>query len=154
MVQTISVKDIALKILQPGETMESAVNRIKNWTREGLITPVGDRHPGTGRARQYPRKVLYEAALLQKLIDCTGIGAIEAGPLLKEVKKRADVTSLVSEIRGAGMPVLVICRSSGEGKWGIAVGQLEEFPKIALKNPHDTYTIVDLKRLFDTSSQD
>src|ERR1700730_13603223 len=123
MAQTISVKDIALKILRSGETMEAAVNRIKNWTREGLITPVGDRHPGTGRARQYPRRVLFEAALLQLLVDCTGIGAINAGPLLHEAKKRLAVIIKNGDFENA---VLLIGRSMVVNGFNMGVGKFDD----------------------------
>src|SRR5258708_33650273 len=83
---TVTAKDIAEKIQRPGEELQVAVDRLRNWTREGLIKPVGTKHPGKGRAKQYPRKAIFEAGLLQLLIDCTGIGAVGAAPLLDRAR--------------------------------------------------------------------
>ena len=49
MAQTITAKDIAEKIKKPGEKRQVAVDRLKNWTREGLLKPTGEKHPGKGR---------------------------------------------------------------------------------------------------------
>jgi DNA-binding transcriptional MerR regulator len=152
--RTLTVNDIAEKIRRPGEDLRVAGDRIRNWTREGLLSTVGDKHPGTGRSRLYSPKALVEAGLVQVLTDCTGIAVHKIAPLLKEAKKRADLISLVSDIRAAGVPVLIICRSSGESEWEIASCQLEEFPEFALRKAYDTYTIIDLKRLFDTLPQE
>jgi hypothetical protein len=150
MVQTISVKDIAMKILRPGETMESAINRVKNWTREGLIRPVGDRHPGTGRARQYHRRVLFEAALLQVLVDCTGIGAISAGPLLDAAKKKLSMLSIIKSDGDFENTVLLIGRSMGVNEFYMDIGPLDKLPGMLQESgPCDTHTIVNLKLLLD-----
>ena len=88
MTQTLTARDIAEKIKMPGEDLRVAADRLKNWTREGLLKTVGEKNPGQGRSRQYPRSALLDALLLQTLIDCTGMGAISAGELLGEMKKR------------------------------------------------------------------
>jgi DNA-binding transcriptional MerR regulator len=48
------------------------VERIRHWTREGLITPIGEKNPGTGQHREYHEDVLPDVALLNILAD-TGI---------------------------------------------------------------------------------
>jgi DNA-binding transcriptional MerR regulator len=41
--------------------------RIRHWTREGLLLPVNQHHAGTGRHRRYGPDASYEAAILNAL---------------------------------------------------------------------------------------
>ena len=41
--------------------------RIRHWTREGLLLPVDQHHAGTGRHRRYGPDAVYEAAILNAL---------------------------------------------------------------------------------------
>src|SRR5262245_44708376 len=41
--------------------------RIRHWTREGLLLPVKQHHAGTGRHRHYSPVAIYEAAVLNAL---------------------------------------------------------------------------------------
>lgn len=41
--------------------------RIRHWTREGLLLPVNSHHAGTGRHRRYSPDAGYEAAILNAL---------------------------------------------------------------------------------------
>jgi hypothetical protein len=144
---TVTAKDIAEKIQRPGEELQVAVDRLRNWTREGLIKPVGAKHPGKGRAKQYPRKVIFEAALLQLLIDCTGIGAVAAGPLLDAAKVRLTPLLKKNEI---DLGVLLIGRSMGRSEFFMAADKFENLRQmLAQSGDHDSYTIVKLRKLLD-----
>jgi DNA-binding transcriptional MerR regulator len=41
--------------------------RIRHWTREGLLSPVDQHHAGTGRHRRYSPDTMYETAVLDAL---------------------------------------------------------------------------------------
>jgi|RhiMetdeSRZDD1v2_1073273.scaffolds.fasta_scaffold555870_2 MerR-like DNA binding protein len=41
--------------------------RIRHWTREGLLVPMGQHHAGTGRHRRYSSDTSYDAAVLNAL---------------------------------------------------------------------------------------
>jgi DNA-binding transcriptional MerR regulator len=43
---------------------DAGAERIRHWTREGLLLPVSQHHAGTGRHRHYSPETIYEAALL------------------------------------------------------------------------------------------
>ena len=43
------------------------MERICHWTREGLIKPLGEKNPGTGRHRRYDENTLAEVAVLNAL---------------------------------------------------------------------------------------
>jgi hypothetical protein len=88
---TFTAKQVAEKILRPGEELASAINRLKNWAYEGLLyqgkNALDDGtkldRPGTGRARKYSIETLVDAFLLDTLIQCTGATATSLAPHLK-----------------------------------------------------------------------
>ena len=139
---TFTVKEIAEKIRRPAEPVQAAVDRLRNWTKEGLINPVGERHPGTGRARLYSEKALFDAVLLQILTDCLGIPAVSAAPILKTAKKQIGKSPKRASF-------LVIGRSFGDSEWEVAGASLEDIPKYFGTRPgQDTNTFIDLDLLF------
>jgi hypothetical protein len=134
-----TVKDIAKKIQRPSETLQAASDRLRNWTKEGLIKTVGERHPGTGRARKYPHQALVDAVLLQVLTDCTGISAVNAAPLVKEAKQ------FLQKVDDRKFPLLVISRSVGETGWRMGRIDLSEISDWFEAKANDTHTIIDLQ---------
>jgi len=45
-------------------------DRVRHWTREGLLSPAGDKNPGTGRARLYDESAVRKARALNSLTEC------------------------------------------------------------------------------------
>jgi DNA-binding transcriptional MerR regulator len=43
--------------------------RVRHWTREGLLSPVGEKNPGTGRARLYDESAFRKARVLNSLTE-------------------------------------------------------------------------------------
>ena len=51
-----------------GEEEATRITRhIRHWTTLDLLVPVGDKHTGTGRSREYPVEEVYRAAVLLEL---------------------------------------------------------------------------------------
>ncbi len=44
--------------------------RIRHWTGEGLLSPTGEKNPGTGRARLYDEAAFRKAKVLNSLTEC------------------------------------------------------------------------------------
>jgi len=63
----LTVREIAARLAAKPKERAALVERIRHWTREGLITPIGEKNPGTGRHRKYPVTVLPDVALLNTL---------------------------------------------------------------------------------------
>ena len=40
-----------ISIASKDEDISSSMERIRHWTGEGLLTPIGEKNPGTGRKR-------------------------------------------------------------------------------------------------------
>jgi hypothetical protein len=68
-------KEIAERIAASDADIASSVERVRHWTREGLLELVGDRNPGTGRKRLYDEQALTTARILNALASFgVGIG--------------------------------------------------------------------------------
>jgi hypothetical protein len=51
------------------------IERIRHWTREGLLVPIANLHRGTGKHRRYGNEAAYDAAVLMVLAE-TGLNVI------------------------------------------------------------------------------
>ena len=71
----ITVGEIARRIKEPGEDESTVIDRLRSWTKEGLLTLASERNPGTGRKREYQERAIVEAAILSKLSRHFGIWA-------------------------------------------------------------------------------
>jgi DNA-binding transcriptional MerR regulator len=82
-----TVSEIA-EILADAPGIEPAlIERIRHWTREGLIQPIGLKHPGTGRHREYEDRVLLEVSVLEALAGL-GLKVGQQQTALKLLKER------------------------------------------------------------------
>jgi hypothetical protein len=77
-VPQITVRDIAKRIRRDDEDLDAVINRLRNWTKEGLLQFLGDKHPGTGKSRLYPEYAVIDALVLSAL-TAIGIPAVRAG---------------------------------------------------------------------------
>jgi DNA-binding transcriptional MerR regulator len=61
---TLTVGEIAAALAPIEPDVEATVQRIRHWTREGMLLPVNRLHAGTGKHRQYAADAVYDAAVL------------------------------------------------------------------------------------------
>jgi DNA-binding transcriptional MerR regulator len=52
------------------EAVRPMFERVRHWTREGLLSPAGEKNPGTGRARLYDESAFRKARVLNSLTEC------------------------------------------------------------------------------------
>jgi DNA-binding transcriptional MerR regulator len=64
---TLTVGQIVEQLGPVAPDAGAVSERIRHWTREGLILPVDQHHAGTGRHRRYGPDAVYEAAILNAL---------------------------------------------------------------------------------------
>jgi DNA-binding transcriptional MerR regulator len=97
----ITVAQMADRAGKSGDSKELFIQRVRHWTRERLLVPVGETNPGTGKHRVYRDAALYEALILEAMTD-RGIpiatqrhimGMIRAG--LREIVKSGAKSWLV-----------------------------------------------------------
>jgi hypothetical protein len=65
----LTVSQIAELIKRPDADKAAVIERLRSWTADRLIEPVGDPNPGTGRRRLYDDATVYDAAILNTLAD-------------------------------------------------------------------------------------
>jgi hypothetical protein len=82
---SLTARDIAQHLRRGDEPLSAAVDRFRNWTKMGLINPVGEVHPGTGRKKRYSPASLLEAVLLQALLHLTSRPAAELAGVVRGI---------------------------------------------------------------------
>jgi hypothetical protein len=82
---SLTARDIAQHLRRGDEPLSAAVDRFRNWTKMGLIKPVGELHPGTGRKKRYSPAALLEAVLLQSVLDLTSRPAAELAGVVRGI---------------------------------------------------------------------
>jgi hypothetical protein len=156
--QTLSVKDIARGIKRPHEELQAAIDRLRNWTDLGLIHQVGEKNPGTGRARRYSHDTLLEAALLDVLTGAVGMPAVLAVPHLRGIKKQLIAEDWKAALEGVSgqdsldRPFLVIGRLIGERGTLTTRVLLKDLPQHLqhlLAKRYDAHVLIDLRLIFD-----
>jgi hypothetical protein len=65
----LSAKEIAVRVARSDDNAQTVFERIRHWTREGLLTAFGEPNPGTGRKRQYAVSEVPKARLFNQLAD-------------------------------------------------------------------------------------
>jgi DNA-binding transcriptional MerR regulator len=65
----LTVSEIAEMLEQVPERQRTLVERIRHWTREGLLQPIGEKNPGTGRHREYEADIVVYVAVLNLLAN-------------------------------------------------------------------------------------
>ena len=139
--RTVSVNELAEQVRRgPDEDVRIAADRVRSWTREGLLTTVGEKNPGTGKSRQYHRKALVEAALLQALTETMRISVANIRPVFVDVKKHA--ATVMNDPGG----LVVLSRTPD--KWVIDSTTRSELSSFVEENPAEAHTIIDLSLLF------
>jgi DNA-binding transcriptional MerR regulator len=61
---------IVAKLNAEAAAVQPLFERIRHWTREGLLSPTGEKNPGTGRARLYDEAAFRKAKVLNSLTEC------------------------------------------------------------------------------------
>lgn len=111
----ITVKELAQRICRPNEEMSAVVERLRNWTKEGLLETVGDKNPGTGRPRRYDNDALTDALILTTLADI-GIPSVRASQLRHDRKGLLSHARLAFDMAKAkpDLPAYLVIRRNYE----------------------------------------
>jgi DNA-binding transcriptional MerR regulator len=104
-----TVGELAAAILPPHEELAAVIDRVRNWTKEGLLRPAGKKHPGTGRHRLYGEDAIKDALVLAALTGL-GVAAVRGSALLEIARHGFDVARRAQQGRLAGGTVYLIGR--------------------------------------------
>jgi hypothetical protein len=142
-VPDLTISEIAERIRKPDEELGAVIDRLKNWVKEGLLEPVGEKNPGTGRHRRFPENALIDAAILHVMTDQIGMQAVTAWKLRKLFKetrkafKKSDAERFVTIGRSPDNRAAEIGLSHAEGLAGLLAG-----------SPHESHVVINLQKLF------
>jgi hypothetical protein len=146
-VPTLTVGEIASRIWRPGDNMSEAqlVERVRGWTKEGLLVPVGEKYRGTGRHRRYPYTAVPEAMLLKVLSDSIGrMQAIKAraiGDLFQATK------AVFANGSHVGKAVIIGLTPEGDAV-EIKLTEGDQLLSILARSKCEAHLVIDLGKLF------
>lgn len=119
---TLTVGGIAeqLRALAPDE--EASIERIRHWTREGLITPVKTPYAGAGKHRGYDVLSVLDAAILTVIADAglhiashkylqDGLALIRRTLRRRKPEKSRDLYLEIAYVKDSG-PIFAVHESS------------------------------------------
>ncbi|MDN5003989.1 MerR family transcriptional regulator [Bradyrhizobium sp. GCM10027634] len=140
--KTYSVTEIAEKIGLPGEDLRVVGDRIRNWTREGLLKPVGEKNPGTGRSRQYPETALLDALLLTALTESVGLQVVKVHGFAEIF----DHARQYLKSQSKSSTLLVIARDARSGSY-VSVQRPDTLGKFIANSAVDAHIVINLAQL-------
>ena len=111
----LTVRDIAERIRRSDEEIDAVVDRLRNWTKERLLEPAGERNPGTGRKRTYSETAVIDAAILTALTEW-GIPAVKAAQYGVGQTALAFGRMAVAKAQKETPVFLVIARALGKSR--------------------------------------
>jgi hypothetical protein len=97
--QQFNVRKIADSIRRPHETTKTVIDRVRSWADYGILRPVGEKHPGTGKKRRYGPETIVDATFLTAITDL-GLAAVRVGHF------SGDDASIIDLCRTAALTVL------------------------------------------------
>jgi len=97
--QQFNVRKIADSIRRPHETTKTVIDRVRSWADYGILRPVGEKHPGTGKKRRYGPETIVDATFLTAITDL-GLAAVRVGHF------GGDDKSIIDLCRTAALTVL------------------------------------------------
>jgi DNA-binding transcriptional MerR regulator len=137
----LTISGVAERISKIAPDTAATVERIRHWTREGLMVPAEDHHAGAGKHRRYEDRVApYETAVLNTIASA-GIHVASARYLKATMAK---IREALPDWLQNQAPLYLQIRFVNAGSDPIA--ELSEaVPALA----SDLLIVVDLARLFE-----
>jgi DNA-binding transcriptional MerR regulator len=132
---TITVGEIVKQLGPVAPDAAAMSERIRHWTREGLLRPVKQYHGGTGRHRRYGPDASYEAAILNALATA-GLQLVSRPYIQAALSQAKAALQKWQEARSAGrkLPLFFlvilhdITRIGGEPTASIHEGMVKQSP--------------------------
>jgi hypothetical protein len=139
----LTVREAAARIKRPNESLDSAVNRLRNWTALGFVPAAGEKNPGSGHKRQYDGAGLLKAVVLQTLSDI-----YHGAPIAALI----PMATLVARSLRAGRRYDDASKFfiMGEGRREIVgVAPIENIPPFLAEAKCDSYVLISIGRILE-----
>jgi hypothetical protein len=137
-----TVSDIAQRIKRPEEELAKAVARVRGWTKEGLLHPIGNVNTGTGNARRYSMDAVVDAVLIETFGQAFGSQAVSVPKFLKNIRPYfLD--------RKYGDSFLLIGRTPGQIDFDAGAYSAAALAKAIKSGKWQTYMVLDIHQLIE-----
>lgn len=97
----ITVAQMADRAGKRGDAKELFIQRVRHWTRERLLRPLGETNPGTGKHRLYSDAAFHEALILEAMTD-RGIPIATQRLIIGVVRQERHLGRRVEEAKKSG----------------------------------------------------
>jgi DNA-binding transcriptional MerR regulator len=142
---TLTVGQIAEQLSPVAPDQGATRERIRHWTREGLLSPIASHHSGTGKRRQYDASsVVYDAALLNAVASA-GLHVITQRYLLDALSMARDGRHKWARAGSRGKLFLEISHKTAGGEPEIALHE----DKVECDPDARLSIVINLARIFD-----
>ncbi len=131
----MTMSELVTEMVKRGANRPLIISRLRHWVREGLIGPVGEPHPGSGRHRYFKETALEVALALNALADFN----LPIG-VLRTAARELHHKALPRWQTGAAQLFLVISRTDS-GKLGARIHE-ERLPV------SDRFLVLDLTQIW------
>jgi DNA-binding transcriptional MerR regulator len=142
----LTVRELAERVRDPDEDLDVVVNRLRSWTKEGLLDPEGERNPGTGRKRLYPETAVIDAMALNLLTERAGMPSTQAFKLLWKTSKE-DFFRTPPKVK----KFLVI--SKGPKDLAVSTCNVDSLASHLSPKKYDVHIVVDYNQLFERAQE-
>ncbi len=125
--RTYTLKEAVTILHRSGGAEEASriTRHIRHWTSLDLLVPVGDKHTGTGRSREYPVVEIYRAAALLELAKWR-VPVTVLADTYRQFTADFQKEWLLA-VQGTEAVYVTMTWSEGLTVWNIAVGEPELF---------------------------
>jgi DNA-binding transcriptional MerR regulator len=117
---TVTVGQITEQLATIAPNKVTTRERLRHWTREGLLSPVADHHSGTGTHRQYSPSSAYDAAVLHA-IACAGLNVVSRPYLQTALSKASEARQKWEQAEIKGPLFLEIAHNVAQGTTEILI---------------------------------
>jgi hypothetical protein len=142
----ITVSEIAERIRREDEDLTTVVDRLRNWTKEGLLQPLGKKNPGTGRKRRYPETAIIDALVLSFLTERTTMTAVKAASIGDFFEKAREFWHTTP--RGEKDQRVFVISFSQEETWA-GLSTTKGLAALVESKPDEVHIVINLKPLFE-----
>jgi DNA-binding transcriptional MerR regulator len=144
----LTVAEIADREGKRGAAKEAFIQRLRHWTRERLLFPLGETNPGTGKHRLYDDAVVYETRFLDAMTNL-GISIATQRLIIGTIRQERHLGRRVKEAEKSGAQFWLVIETLGNHSNPYFSDDLEK----DLKNRvTDSILLFDLIRFFRQST--
>lgn len=121
----ITVAEIADRSGKGGDRRETFIQRVRHWTRERLLRPIGETNPGTGNHRLYRDTAVYDALILDAMTD-KGMPIATQRFIMGIVRQERDLGWRVKEKEKSGLDFFLVIETIGNNNHPYFIDDLQK----------------------------